>query len=102
MFHPLSLLFYVSSLCFICGRMAALFKVIMILNIVTSDAVYVLECLRDVLGQGANAPQFYLKNRPAKNIIEIEVIKDGYSCISLENLHEALPFLADYDIRILI
>lgn len=26
MFHPLSLLFYVSSLCFICGRMAALFE----------------------------------------------------------------------------
>lgn len=74
----------------------------MILNIVTSDADYVLESLRDVLGQGANAPQFYLKNRPAKNIVEIEVVKSGYSCISLENLHEALPFLADYDIRILI
>lgn len=82
--------------------MAILFQVVMILNIVTSDAVYVLECLRDVLGQGANAPQFFLKNRPAKNIIEIEVVKEGYSCISLENLHEALPFLSDWDIRILI
>lgn len=82
--------------------MAPLFQVIMILNIVTSDPNYVLDCLRDELGQGANAPQFFLKNRPARNIIEIEVVKAGYACISLENLHEALPFLADYDIRILI
>lgn len=82
--------------------MAPLFQVVMILNIVTSDPVYVLECLRNVLGQGVNAPQFFFKNRPAKNIIEILVVKDGYACISLENLHEALPFLADYDIRILI
>lgn len=82
--------------------MAALFQVIMILNIVTSDPVYVLECLRDVLGQGEDAPRFILYNEPAKNIIEILVVKEGYSCISLENLHEALPFLADYDIRILI
>ena len=74
----------------------------MILNICTRDADYVLECLRDVLGQGVDAPKFYLKNRPAANIIEIEVVKEGYACISLENLHEALPFLADWDIRILI
>ena len=74
----------------------------MVLNIVTSDPVYVLECLRNVLGQGVNAPRFFFKNRPAKNIIEILVVKNGYACISLENLHEALPFLADHDIRILI
>lgn len=74
----------------------------MILNIVTKDADYVLECLRDVLGRGDNAPKFYLKNRPAAKIIEIEVVKEGYACLSLENLHEALPFLADWDIRILI
>lgn len=29
MFHPFTLLFYVSNLCFTCGRMACLFKVIM-------------------------------------------------------------------------
>lgn len=74
----------------------------MVLNIVSSDPHYVLECLRNTLGQGENAPRFYFMNRPAKNIIEIFVVKDGYACLSLENLHEALPFLADYDIRICI
>ena len=74
----------------------------MVLNIVTSDPDYVLECLRNTLGRGAYAPQFFIQNRHAKNIVEILVVKDGYSCISLENIHEALPFLADYDIRILI
>lgn len=97
--HPLR---YVFTLCFMYGRLANLFQVIMILNIVTSDPDYVLECLRNVLGRGVNAPHFSFLNRPSKNIIEILVEKSGYSCISLENLHEALPFLADYDIRIMI
>lgn len=74
----------------------------MILNIVTDDVARVLNALRYELGQRAGSPRFYLKNRPARNIIEIEVVSDGYACLSLENLHAALPFLADYDIRILI
>lgn len=74
----------------------------MVLNICTSDPDYVLECLRNTLGQGENAPRFYFMNRPAKNIIEIFVVKDGYSWFSLEDLHGALPFLSNRDIRILI
>ena len=74
----------------------------MILNIVTDDVARVLNALRFELGQGVGSPSFYLKNRPAKNIIEIEVVSDGYACISLENLREALHFLEDYNIRILI
>lgn len=74
----------------------------MILNIVTDDAERVLDALRYELGRGANSPRFFFKNRPARNIIEIEVVSDGYACISLENLHEALYFLSDYDIRIII
>lgn len=72
------------------------------LNIVTNHEEYVIDCLVYAFANTAHGVRPYLANRPAKGIIEIEFMADDICCISLESIKEALPFLSDYDIRIVI
>ena len=75
----------------------------MVLNIVTDEPKVILERLRNTLGNGMTKPKFIIKGKPAKNIVEILVYSEQpYACISLENLHEALWPLHDFDIRIIL
>jgi hypothetical protein len=75
----------------------------MVLNIVTDEPTIILERLRSTLGNSPNAPKFLIKGKPAKKIVEILVYSENpYACISLEQLHEALWPLHDFDIRIIL
>ena len=72
------------------------------LNIVTNHEDYVMDCLVHAFANTEHGVRPYLANRPAKGIIEVDFVADDICCISLESVKEALPFLSDYDIRLVI
>ena len=72
------------------------------LNIVTNDAIKVHDALIRAFQNSENGIKVYLANRPAKGIVEYDFISSEPACISLENVKEALPFIHDWDIRIVI
>ena len=72
------------------------------LNIVTNHEDYVMECLVNAFANTQHGVRPYLANRPAKGIIEVDFVADDICCISLARIKDALHFLSDYDIRLVI
>lgn len=72
------------------------------LNIVTNDALRVHDALIDLCENSAQGIKVYLANRPAKGIVEYDFVSSEPACISLENIREALPFIHEWDIRIIV
>lgn len=72
------------------------------LNIVTDDAIRVHDALIQAFQHSTQGVKVYLANRPAKGIVEYDVVSDEPACISLESIREALPFKNEWDIRIVI
>lgn len=70
------------------------------LNIVTKDPDSVLDALNYAFRSNAYGVRAYLANRPAKGIVEFDIVSDEPACISVENLREILPFLREDEIRI--
>ena len=70
------------------------------LNIVTEDAARVLGALNYAFRLNSYGVRAYLANRPAKGIVEFDIVSDEPACLSVENLREILPFLKEDEIRI--
>jgi hypothetical protein len=72
------------------------------LNIVTDDTFCVHDALIKAFNNSTHGVRVYLANRPAKGIVEFDFVSSEPCCISLESIREALPFIEDYNIRIVI
>lgn len=72
------------------------------LNIVTDDAIHVHDALIMAFHNSTHGVRVYLANRPAKGIVEYDFVCSEPCCISLESIREALPFIEDFNIRIVI
>lgn len=72
------------------------------LNVVTDNEYYVHDCLLKAFLDSVHGVRVYLANRPAHGIVEFDFIADELCCISLEAIKEALPFIPDYNIRIVL
>lgn len=96
--------FYVSYLCYLFNCLPCMadtiWRKVMRLNVVTNNADEVLEALNYAFRSNVYGVRAYLANRPAKGIVEFDIVSDEPTCISVENLREILPFLRDDEIRI--
>ena len=72
------------------------------INVVTEHDTYVHDCLIKAFHNSVHGVRVYLANRPAKGIVEFDFVADDICCISLESIKEALPFIDDYNIRLVI
>lgn len=70
------------------------------LNIVCNNAAEVVDALNYAFTPSAHGVRAYLANRPAKDIIEIDIVSDVPCCLSIESIKEALPFIAEWNIRV--
>lgn len=70
------------------------------LNIVTKDSEGVFYELVNNLAAYHKGMQVYIANRPAKNIVEYDLVMTETTIISLENIREALMEIPDWDIRL--
>lgn len=75
---------------------------IMILNIVTNTPVSTLNKLRDLFEDEFGNVKVFMKNRPAKNIMEYEIISNQPRVLSIENFLELTDEIELHNIRILI
>lgn len=74
----------------------------MILNIVTNTPVSTLNTLRNLFEDEFGNVKVFMKNRPAKNIMEYEIISNQPRVLSLENLLELTDEIEPHNIRILM
>lgn len=70
------------------------------LNVVTDNEFEVHNCLVNAFAHTEHGIKVYLANRPGKGIVEFEFVADVPCCLSLESIKEALPMVADYNIRV--
>lgn len=72
------------------------------INVVTYDALFAHDCLIEAFSNSQHGIRVYLANRPAKGIVEFDLVADDICCIPVESLYEALPHISRHDIRIVI
>lgn len=96
--------FYVSYLRFLFNRLPrmadTIWRKVMRLNVVTDNVDEVLDALNYAFRNNVYGVRAYLANRPADDIIEIDICSDEPACIPISLLREILPFLRDDEIRI--
>lgn len=74
----------------------------MVLNIVTDSPKQVLLSLQYVFEDDRNGVEVSLLQVYGNGIAEFEISSSKPCCISLESLTEALPYINDFNIRILV
>ena len=72
------------------------------INVVTNEDYYVHDCLIQAFYGSPHGVRVYLANRPARGIVEYDFMSDEPCCISLESIKEALPFIPDFNIRLVV
>lgn len=74
----------------------------MILNIITKYPVSTLNTLREHLEDNFGSVKVFIKNRPAKDIINYEITSNQPRVLSLETLLELTNEIESWNIRIVI
>ena len=72
------------------------------LNIVTDDEYRVHSYLMNAFSHSYHGIRVYLANRPAKGIVEFDLVADDRCCITLESIKEALPDIEPWNVRFVV